>query len=750
MKYASPKSWDVVSCLAVVAALAAPAASYAAAAKAPAGEPENVIGGVSVKAATKPRSTSLKRTQPLLDTPQTVDVIKRELFEQQGATSLADALRNTPGITYQQGEKDSNVAGDTFQMRGFSAQTSVFLDGVRDLGAISRDIYNVEQIEVVKGANGSETGRGASAGYINLVSKSPKLAQAASASLVGYTQGGSRGALDANLVLGETSALRLNLMAQTQQVAGRSRQVTTSGYAIAPAYALGLGSNTRFFLLGQYIKQDNAPYAGIPTIGMKGFYNANPLLNAGARVNRENFYGSRDDFENVEAVMITTKIEHDVDNGVTVTNTSRYGRTAMDRVMSSIYTSYAAPSADPATWTTAIQRQGFDQENNILANQTNIRADLNIGPWRHALSSGLEFSYERQYNGAFERPFTGGKSLSGAVIPALALYAPDNNLPLPTPQATGGYTEGETRGVAVYAFDTVTISDALLLNAGGRLDDYDTRSTTVTPANGVLTPSSLSKKGLLSGWNLGAVYKPRPNASLYVAYSTSQTPPGSANFALEAAGKSANNAAFDPQETTNSEIGVKWDLMGGSLSLTGAYYDTVHKNELAQLDSATNSYVQLGQRSIKGVEFAAVGRLSAVWDISAGLQTLSTRIDKGVVSGDNSAGAGARWSPKLTGAIWTSYRISPKIALSGGARYVSDQKREVNPAAVLATSVMPKIPAYWVLDAAASYDLTRRVSLRLNVYNLLNKDYINTLSANGLRATLGASRSASLSVGLKF
>src|SRR5690606_7780873 len=110
-----------------------------------------------------------KQTQPILDIPQVVNVVKKEMLLDQGATTLMEALRNTPGITQQLGENGNTAAGDTFQMRGFSTQASTFVDGVRDLGAVTRDVFNLEQVEVVKGPSGGDIGRGASSGYINLV-----------------------------------------------------------------------------------------------------------------------------------------------------------------------------------------------------------------------------------------------------------------------------------------------------------------------------------------------------------------------------------------------------------------------------------------------------------------------------------------------------------------------------------------------------------------------------------------------------
>ena len=155
----------------------------------------NASADVSYKAE---KSASPKLTQALVDTPKTVQVLKKEMLQEQGAVSLMEALRNTPGITMQLGENGNTSAGDTFQMRGFSTQASTFVDGVRDLGAVTRDVFNVEQVEVVKGAAGADIGRGASSGYINLVSKLPSLDEANQVILTLGTDENKRLSIDTN------------------------------------------------------------------------------------------------------------------------------------------------------------------------------------------------------------------------------------------------------------------------------------------------------------------------------------------------------------------------------------------------------------------------------------------------------------------------------------------------------------------------------------------------------------------------
>ena len=119
------------------------------------------------------RVSSPKFTQDLLDTPQTIAVVSQEVLKQQGATTLSQALRNTPGVTFLLGENGNTATGDSIFMRGFDTQGSIFVDGIRDLGTVSRDTFNTEQVEIAKGPAGPDYGRSAASGYVNLASKVP-------------------------------------------------------------------------------------------------------------------------------------------------------------------------------------------------------------------------------------------------------------------------------------------------------------------------------------------------------------------------------------------------------------------------------------------------------------------------------------------------------------------------------------------------------------------------------------------------
>ncbi len=226
-------------------------------------------------------SANSKFTRPLLDTPQTVQVISRAMLQEQGSISLMDALRNTPGITMQLGENGNTSAGDTFQMRGFVTASSTFVDGLRDLGAVSRDVFNLEQVEVAKGPAGADVGRGAASGYVNLISKQPvRDAMTSLAASVG-TADNKRLTLDTGVNIGEAGAARFNVLLAESDVAERD-VVSNQNYSFAPSLAFGLDTSTRFVLLSQHVRQDNNPDGGISAVGRAG-YTVLPYYTTGNR-----------------------------------------------------------------------------------------------------------------------------------------------------------------------------------------------------------------------------------------------------------------------------------------------------------------------------------------------------------------------------------------------------------------------------------------------------------------------------------
>ncbi|NNH79267.1 catecholate siderophore receptor Fiu [Acinetobacter sp. ANC 5380] len=684
--------------------------------------------------------SSPKYTQPLVDTPQTVSVIKKELLKEQGATSLVEALRNTPGITLQLGENGNTSAGDAFQMRGFSTQTSTYVDGIRDLGAVTRDVFNLEQIEVVKGPSGAEAGRGSASGYINLATKLPQTENSREVSATYNTAEHARLTADMNQVINSGTAFRLNAMGQDGGVEGRD-YLENNSWAIAPSIAFGLDTDTRLHLYSQHIRQRNIPDGGIPTVGMKGFYNADSALSSAPKVNRENYYGHVDDHEDVNADMFTAKIESDLAENVKLTNITRLGKTHMQRVLTGINTLSTNSSTNPNDWTVSRSRQGVDQENKILANQTTLNLNLKTGAIEHDVVAGLEFLKEQQYNKTMATQMPGQTT----VIPTPAsLYNPNRNQVLPSLVYTGGYTNGETDTAAAYLFDTLKFGERFQLNGGVRVDYYDTEYDALTLPSGSssLVPANFGAHDTLVSWKLGGLFKPTTFSSVYASYAKSLTPPGSANFTLSETG--ANSSTAEPQETHHYEIGTKWDLLEGKLALNAAAYRTENENQFT-IDPITQLSVQEGKKRVDGVELSAVGQITDVWNVSAGVAHMKVKqLNQQTATATTVA---ERWSPEWTASLWSTYDVAG-FKLGLGARYVDEQKRVITDSTAAAN--MPSIPGYVVFDAMAGYTINKNASVNLNVYNLADKEYINTLNNGGGRVVLGQPRSAALTFNYKF
>jgi catecholate siderophore receptor len=704
------------------------------------------------------RVASPKFTQDLVDTPQTIAVVGKEVLSQQGATTLSQALRNTPGVTFLLGENGNTATGDSIFMRGFDTQGSIFIDGIRDLGTISRDTFNTEQVEIAKGPAGPDYGRSAASGYVNLVSKVPTAESFTSGTASYGTSSNARLTGDVNHVLsGGGTALRLNVMGQDGEVDGRDF-IERQAWAIAPSLALGLDGDTRAYFYLLHTQQENTPDGGLPTIGLEGFYNA-AFAPGGAqanrvpeRVNRDNYYGLSSDFEEIKGTMFTARFEHDFSDTVTLRNTSRYGKLRQFYVLSGV-NALTVTGADPETWTVARTRQSKFQENRLLTNQTNLTAMLNTGGVDHAITAGLEFIDEEQYNPTYV-------GLGTPITPA-NLYRPDRHDLQPgyAPVRNGVYTRGETRTAGVYLFDTLSFAERWQFTAGARVDSYETdfasavlstAATHPTLPVGTLVPVALQSDDTLFSYKTGLLFKPVDNGSLYLSHAISQQPPGGSNFTLSTALNNANNPNLDPTEGRNLELGTKWEFRNGALAITGAVYDSRNINELTPDPVDPTQFIQLGERGVQGVEFGVVGKITDAWELSAGVSKMDTEVKRGLA---NQNGLAIIWSPEFTFTSWTHYRTPFGLSIGGGFRYVDSAIRPVssNGAPPPATQTNMRVaPDYWVVDAMLGYELNERFSLQLNAYNLTDEFYVATLNNSGARYSPGQPRSALLTLNFQF
>ena len=701
---------------------------------------------------------SSKYTQPILDTTQTVNVISKDLFLQQGATTLTEALRNSPGVgTFYVGENGTTSTGDAIYMRGFDTSGSIFVDGVRDLGTISRDVFNTESVEVIKGPASTDNGRTAPTGAVNMVSKQPELGNGVSTSL-SYGSGDQRRiTADWNQTVSSTSAFRLNVMGQDSGVPGRD-QVENNRWGVAPEFAFGLGTATRVYIDYMHIKQDNVPDGGVPTIGLPGYSSPDPtrpFLADAPKVDSSNFYGTTADHDHVTADMFTVRLEHDFSEQMAFHNTLRWGRTTEDYLLTSFMGSAAnllTPNpTDPSTWTLARSNPTFKhQSNRILTDQANLTWNFETGAVTHNLSTGIELTQEKATT-------IGIVTLNGSTWPAANLYDPNENVQGLLYGRNGAYTDGQTDTASAYVFDTLKFGEKWQVNAGVRMDHYDTDySSTVAcgakngPVCGTL-PTGSVVQGLttttgdnLWNWKLGVLYKPVPYGSFYFNYAVSAEPPGGNTLTLSSSTNSLDNPNLEPERARTYEVGTKWELLDEKILLTGALYQTTVSNDLVQ-DPVTLLYYQIGKKRVQGVELSAVGKITDNWSVSAGFTTMNASVLSGTAVADDGS-SDLAYTPKKAFTSWTSYLLPFNLTVGGGARYSGVMQRGTDSA----IGTPSYTEAYWVFDAFASYPISKNFDLRLNVYNLFDKDYVAAINKSGYRYTPGTPRSAMITANIRF
>jgi catecholate siderophore receptor len=687
----------------------------------------------------KPLS-SPKFTQPIRDTPQTIVVIPNKIYAEQGATSLRDVLRNTPGITFQAGE-GGGAPGDNLFIRGFGARNDVYIDGVRDPGVVSRDTFNVEQVEVAKGPSSATSGRGSTGGSVNLVTKQPRVGDAAKLEATYGSADYGRATLDVNHSVADGAlagaAIRLNAVWTDGGVAERDA-VKNRNWGIAPSLAFGLGSPTTVVLTYQHLEQDNIPDYGLPgTLPAQAIADGKTL----ADIDWSNFYGlTARDYEKTRSDAASLIVEHTFQPGTTLRNLTRYGRNTRDAVITPPRAASAANAAtDPGfdAGVAQIRRTDTkyqDRQDEVVANQTNLAVQFATGPIKHDVAAGVEVSREDQTSYGKTDTYANGRP------PVTDFYHPNPDDPYsPGIERTGAVTKAVADSGAVYAFDTLKFGRHWELTGGARWEvldaTYKTRAADGTVARFQRTDDMVS-------WRAGLVYKPAKNGSLYAGYGTSFNPSVDGNQGLTLGATGNNGADLAPEKNRSYEVGTKWDVAHKRLALTAALFRT-EKTNAKTTDTAGNT-VLAGDQQVDGLELGATGRITDDWSVFGGYAYMDGTVKSSGVA--TQVDAALQYVPKQTFNLWTTYRLPAGFTVGAGAQF-TDGYFYALPSAT-ATPSQGLGTRYWLYSAMASYQVNPHLSLRLNVTNLANERYIDRGYSG--HVIPGAGRTVLLTAGLSF
>lgn len=676
------------------------------------------------------RASSPKFTEPLLDTPKSITIIGEDLISARGLMTLTEVLRTTPGVTLGAGEGGTPM-GDRPFIRGYEASTDIMVDGIRQVGRFSHEIFNLESVEIIKGPGSMQFGRGSTGGVINMVTKQPRAENATTAGVTWGTDQAKRLTLDTNWAITDEVALRVNLMHHDANVAGR-KAVELERKGIAAALAIGLNTATRANVSFYHFESDDIADQGLP-------FDTGGTLKKPPRVDRDNFYGFKDrDFREQNADQITLRLEHDFDHGFTLRNTSTYTRTTNEYIFTRPTFGGCGNGVTDAQKQTAYTNgivsqcyRGGRRLSEGYLNQTDYFGSLELAGMKHNISTGFEISKEELSDGNY--------TATGNANGTTGLNEPSNVGAPGTPFRTVAYGDPfkfNTR--AWYVSDTIHFNEQWQANLGVRLDYYRVVDTG--------TPT-IHRNDRMFNYTAGLLYKPAPNGSVYFNIGTSSNPTG------ETAGQSggadgvaggrlfAGNMHVPPERTRAIELGTKWDILDNKLSLTAAIFKT-KKTDARAFDASTGTNALVGDNSVKGIDLGAAGNITDKWAIWGGVVFMDPVLDsfKASATADYS-GNQSKFIAKRSGSIWSMYQVTPAFSLGGGATYTG--KRYVNDA-----NTMYFDPT-WRWDASATYQVNRKLSLRLNVLNLTN-ERIYDASHVGIFAVMAPGRSALLNATYNF
>lgn len=690
------------------------------------------------------QSANSKFVAPLLDTPKSVSIISNQLIEDTKVTTLSDALRTVPGITLGAGE-GGNPNGDRPFIRGYNSESSMYVDGVRNATSQNREMFAVEQVEVTKGSASAMGGAGTVGGSINLISKVAKKGDFLEGSVENGTDNYQRITLDGNKDFGNGIAARVAIMGHHNEKAGQSDGAEYKRAGIAPSITFGLDTDTRTTLSYYYLKSDDTPDSGVPYN-----YDIAKKTTVGKPVNVKQgiYYGLLDrDFQKQENQIGTIKVEHDINDNFTLTNTAVFNKSKNDYLWTQPDDSKGNVVNDKV-WR-RINSRITDTE--IFTDQLALTGKLNTGIIQHKLNMGAEYSDQKSDKGNYNTSYpgypgttTGGFNSDCAINDAWCTSLTNPNSKdqwLGTAIANKATTTTKTKVTSVYLLDNIELNPKWLVDLGARWDKFDTEQ--VTHATG----QKIENDKDFFTYQAGITFKPVKNGSIYTSFATSANPVGvDGGDGSESIGQAYMD--LKPEESRTFEIGTKWNILNDRLNLTAAIFRTEKQNTRIQLDAST--YTNGGESKVDGVELSATGKITDKWDITAGYSYLDSELTDpgpsctraGVCTYPNPAkGKQLPNVPENSATLWTTYKVLPQLTLGAGAFY-SDK--------VYGDAANTKyVPGYVRYDAMARYNVNKNVDLQLNLNNLSDKRYFTKAYASHY-ATEAEGRNAVLSLNFKY
>lgn len=695
------------------------------------------------------KSQNDKFTEELRDTPKTVIAIPKEVIEDLGANSFREVVRSTPGVTLGTGE-GGNAFGDRIFIRGFEARNDVYIDGLRDPGVTSRDIFAVEQIEIVKGPSGSFGGRGTTGGLVSLESKRPKVTDTYTHVEAGIgTENYWRGAADINIALNDRVAVRVNGLYQNSDTPGRD-YVNQEKYG--GAISAFWQATDRLSLTADYYLYR---MQGIPDFG----HPFDTTTQQPYKVDRDNFYGviGRDFIEN-GADVGTIRIDFDPIDNLSFRSVTRMGETYNRYLVgtpgSVCRFTRTATGACPATgvdvgeanYTITAGGQRRFGTNRYIANVTDATARFDTGGIKHILVIGGEYAKEKVSTlplliDAFVED-SAGNVISTPTTYIRNLLNPDSVLGYTIPvyaNAANGPTKVSVESLSAYVIDTIKFTPQIWATIGARLDGYSLRYQ----SNGLPTATVLRNNVQFANYQGSLTWKPSELLTLYASFATSSNPSGEQldGNGISYDGIAAQTQNLAPERNRAWEGGAKWETPDGNLLLTAAAFQITKAN--ARENIGGNVYELVGKLRSRGVELGVNGTLFDVLQLFGGY----TYTDATIVESTNAANVGRPFAniPKHSANLLATVMLGDRVEVGGQVHYQS----KIFGGSLAAGNA--HVPGYVRLDAIARFKPTEWLEARVNINNLTDKRYYDAIYRSGSPfAYIAPGRSAFLTLAVKM
>ena len=691
------------------------------------------IDGQSTKDFGKNTVSLNKLSADLHDVPQSVTVLSKALLQSQGAASLADALRNVPGVTL--GGAEGGQIGNNINLNGFTARTDIYLDGFRDRGQYYRDTFALDSVEVLMGPSSMLFGRGSTGGVINQVTKQAQLKPVTEVDASVTTNGMVRTTADVGRAIDATSAFRVAGMAQSGRPTTRDEMKNTD-YGLAPSLKLGIGTPTEITLSALLQNNHDMPDYGVSPYGFA------PAKLQPVDVPRNTFFGYKNDRTNQAVATFSALVSHHFGDDVTLRNEIQSNHVHVD-ARETASQSVGIPGTGAgftSGFRPAVATDPFDSlyaklqshdrviTDHSVFDQLDLSVRLDTGPVHHDVITGGEIGHDTYSNQALTRTGTcQGITMAVGYVGCELVTAPVHvDSPAGLPEVKGNLTSSQANSTGAYFNDTLSFGSQFKLVGGIRRDWFDAQiANTITSAT---TPKNVAQNVANTSYRAGGIWQPTLAQSYYVSYSTSFNP------SLEQLTNTTGATTPLPPESNKAwEAGGKVDVLTGKLSVNGAVFQITQDN--ARSADASGNYTATGTIRVRGARVGGSGLLAHGWKVFAGYAYLDAKIIDGV--GVGTTGMVPANTPRNSATLWTTYELVPHWDLGGGAVYQSRR--------FAANTDVTQVGGYARWDGTIDYHQPK-YDVRLNFFNLFDRKYYDALiPSDGGRAVPGTGRSAMLS-----